>query len=289
MKRILVSPLLERLLDLAYEEDLAFGDVTSELAFPERTAGRGVLLARENLVLCGLPVCERFLKKFFPELHYTLLAEDGALLSSGGGIARLEGEVKSILSAERSLLNFLQRLSGIASHTRALCEASSLPLLDTRKTTPGWRVLEKYAVVIGGGHSHRLHLGELILVKENHLDACSEGMRGVLERVFAEKPPYLPVEVEVRDLEELSAALEYPIQIVMLDNFQTKESVEQALSLVRERRDGIAIEISGGLTAETLREYGSLREQYPNLYASLGSLTTKALWKDISLDLEVLR
>jgi len=178
---------IRALLRLAIEEDLGLGDPTSELTVPADQTACAALIAKEPLVMCGGPI----VPLLFEELHWTVewsaRAAEGDEVQAGGVLGELKGRTRQLLSAERTLLNFLQRLCGVAARTRAVAaKAGSVVVLDTRKTTPGWRALEKYAVRVGGGRNHRGNLGEMILVKNNHVDANGGDMRATLSRVERE-------------------------------------------------------------------------------------------------------
>ncbi|MCB0318854.1 MAG: carboxylating nicotinate-nucleotide diphosphorylase, partial [Bdellovibrionales bacterium] len=207
-----------------------------------------------------------------------VLIAEGEKLETGQTIASLKGNVIDLLALERTILNFLQRLSGIATHTAELVKkANPLVLLDTRKTTPGWRILEKYAVKIGGAKNHRMNLGDLILIKDNHIDA-SGGVKQVLEKVYKDKPPYMPVEIEIRNTDELIQALEFKPDIIMLDNM-TYSEIKKSISLCIETSPNTQIEISGGVNEESFED---LRNAGVKL-ASLSALISKASTVDISM------
>jgi len=206
-------------------------------------------------------------------------SHDGALVEADATLVELEGPTREILALERTILNFLQRLSGVATHTRDFVRgARGLAVLDTRKTMPGWRVLDKYAVTVGGGSNHRLSLGDMVLVKNNHIDAHSHGIRGALERIASQKPLYMPWEVEVRSLDELRAALEFKPTIIMLDNF-SNESIKEAMAIVCAAAHRPLVEVSGGVTKDRLP---SLHELGVDA-VSAGFLTTHAPNVDISM------
>ena len=171
--------LIRKLVALALEEDLAFGDITASLTVPEDHISRARIIARQRLVMCGFEVLRTILQEGHWKLECQEKATDGEWLEDGATIAELKGPTRDLLAAERTILNFLQRLSGVATYTREFCAIEpTLVVLDTRKTMPGWRVLDKYAVRVGGGRNHRFCLGDMILVKNNHIDAHPGGIRG---------------------------------------------------------------------------------------------------------------
>lgn len=271
--------LIRKLVDLTLEEDLAFGDITASLTVPEEHTSEARIIARERLVMCGYEVMRVVLQEGKWALSCKECAEDGEWLEAGAVIAELSGRTRALLAAERTILNFLQRLCGVATYTREFCATQpGLVVLDTRKTMPGWRVLDKYAVRVGGARNHRFCLGDMILVKNNHIDAHPDGMRGALRDIAANKPLYMPWEVEVRNIEELRIALEYKPTIVMLDNF-SDEGIAQAVSIVKALPERPLVEVSGGIR----------RERLATIYAtgadavSVGALTTRAPNVDISM------
>lgn len=276
------------LIELALREDLALGDPTSALTVSSSTLGVGEIISKEELVFCG----EQFLPEFFAkcqqflssrELTYQVLVVDGQTVPQGTKMAAVNGKAQDLLAIERTLLNFLQRLCGIATHTRKIVAKGKgqLKILDTRKTTPGWRALEKYSVRVGGASNHRSSLGDLILVKNNHIDLSGVPLPELLRQVFAAKPPYLGVEVEVRNIAELNAALMFRPTAVMLDNF-TPTDLIRALEVIRAAAKGGAstpfIEVSGGVTADNIPEF----EQLGIDGVSMGALTHQATSVDMS-------
>lgn len=273
------SHLIRKLILLALEEDLAFGDITASLTVPEDHRSSAVVLARQRLVMCGVEVLQAIIQEGHWDIQCAVEVSDGDVLAPEGVIARLVGRTRDLLAAERTILNFLQRLCGVATFTREFCAIQpGLVVLDTRKTMPGWRVLDKYAVRTGGGKNHRFCLGDMILVKNNHIDAHPGGIRGALSTIADQKPLYMPWEVEVRNLEELSIALEYRPTIVMLDNF-SDDRIAEAVKLARAESEPPMIEVSGGITKERLaRIYAAGANA-----VSVGALTTQAPNVDISM------
>jgi nicotinate-nucleotide pyrophosphorylase (carboxylating) len=275
-----------RLANLALDEDLGeAGDVTSQLLLPAGRIGAAVFVARQAGVLAGLSVAELTLALIDPTLLFEAVRADGSLVQAGDRLAVLSGRARSILRGERAALNFLQHLSGVATLTRRYVDAvAGLPcrVLDTRKTTPGWRLLEKYAVRQGGGHNHRLGLHDGILIKDNHLAALAECADPIAEAVRLARQKHgtaIPLEIEVDTLDQLESALKAQPDIVLLDNMPP--------SLLREavrRRDalagGVLLEASGGVTLETIR---ALAETGVDRI-SVGALTHSAPALDIGLD-----
>lgn len=276
---LLESPLIHRLIALAIEEDLAGGDVTSELTVPESLQGTARIIVREPLVVCGTPLIPSIFGALTSRCVFQVHAQDGSEVREGEVLAEVRGPVRTLLAAERTVLNFLQRLSGIATHTRRLVqEAGDLTLLDTRKTTPGWRQLEKYAVRVGGARNHRSTLSEMVLVKNNHIDANGGSVARTLERVLREKPWYLPVEVEVRNLEELREVLKFQVDAVMFDNMNDPQ-IAEALAEVQAHPRPPQVEVSGGISE---KRFAQLR-QLGIRACSMGALVGKARTVDISM------
>lgn len=273
------SPLLGQLFDLALQEDLGHGDVTTEIV---GDSGRAVarVVCREPVVVCGLPVGEWVLERAEPTVEIERLVAEGAVLPAGAALSRLTGPSAAILRVERTLLNFLMRLCGVATWTRRFVEAvagTRARVVDTRKTVPGWRVLDKYAVRVGGGSNHRLDLASGILIKDNHIVACGSVAEAVA-RARARAPHPLRVEVEVESSEAAQRALEAGAEILLLDNM-TPEEVREVVSRVGGRA---LIEVSGGVTLGTIRAFAEAGADL----ISVGALTHSAPAADLSLDLE---
>lgn len=285
---MLDSPLVRTLIRLSIEEDLALGDVTSENCVAEDSFATADVIARESLVVCGLSLVPWiFLERDIP-VEIEFLSEDGAQVEAGESLLRLRGASRDLLSTERIILNFLQRMSGVATVSRRYAgESGDLTVLDTRKTIPGWRVLDKYAVSVGGCRNHRFGLGDMILVKNNHVDAAKgasrgERMRAALSEISRRKPFFLPVEVEVRDQEELQVALEFSPTAVLLDNMSDDE-ILASVKLIKATRPQTVIEASGGMTRERIQSLQGLGVDA----VSVGALTTRSPNVDISMRLEI--
>ena len=272
------------LVDLALAEDLGRGDVTTNSLIAEKKTGVASILAQEKGILAGGGVARQVFRRVDPELKVRLRVKDGAALSPGEVIATVEGRTASILKAERTALNFLQRLSGIATETNRYVKAvEGLPvrILDTRKTAPGLRALDKYAVKVGGGKNHRMNLGDGVLIKDNHLSALkSEGLsiREIIARVWQNAPAATPVEIEVGTPREALEAAEAGANIVMLDNMSL-DDMRQAVKMLR----GVALtEASGKITLKTVRAVAETGVDF----ISVGAITHSAPALDISLELE---
>ncbi|HMJ51998.1 MAG TPA: carboxylating nicotinate-nucleotide diphosphorylase [Polyangiaceae bacterium] len=280
----MLSPaLLDPIIDRALAEDLAGGDLTSELTVDADTRARAVAVARTNLIVCGGSVFARVFERVDPSVSVTLHEPEGTRVESGRELWSVQGPARSLLSAERTALNFVQRMSGIATHARTYVEAlppgSSTIITDTRKTTPGLRVLERYAVRIGGAHSHRDNLGSAVLIKDNHVVAAG-GIRQAVERARKGAPHTSRIEVEVQNSDELEIALEAKADIILLDNFPL-----DALAAAVRRASGRAIlEASGGITLQSIGKVASTGVDV----ISVGALTHSAPAADIALDLDLI-
>ena len=279
-----LPPEVYRLIDAALTEDETFNDPTTGLLIPPDLAGLGMLRAKAAGVLAGLEVAQAVFRRVDPELDFAGLLPEGAALTPGTDLARIAGSAASILRAERIALNFLQRMSGIASDTRRYVQAiAGCParIVDTRKTAPGHRYLDKYAVRMGGGYNHRRNLADGILIKDNHLAALAArglGLQEVVQRAMAQASHTVKVEVEVETLAGVAAALDAGAPIIMLDNMPL-EMLAAAMELVGDRA---VVEASGGINLNTVR---TVAETGVHLI-SIGSLTHSTQALDISLDLE---
>jgi nicotinate-nucleotide pyrophosphorylase (carboxylating) len=279
MDNLLYSPHLDRLIDLALEEDVGPGDVTTQALIPPDLMGEAQIRAKAPLIVAGLPVAARVFGKVDQGLRFEPAVADGQEVAKGQVLARLTGPVAAILTGERLALNFLQRLSGIATFTRTMVAQvrdSTAVLVDTRKTTPGWRVLEKYAVRLGGGRNHRLGLYDGVLIKNNHLTATgsiTEAVRQAKARVHH----LLKVEVEVTDLNGLEEALNAGADLVLLDNMDDA-TLKQAVELTRGRA---LLEASGSMTRDRLPKVAATGVDL----ISMGALTHSAPAVDIHLRL----
>ena len=279
----MLTPRTELLIDLALEEDAGLGDITSRAIFPVKHHSRAVIDAKQPLVLCGLEIAARVFAKQDARLKVQLLARDGDRVKPGAVVLRVEGSTASILTAERTALNFLQRLSGIATQARryaAAVEGTGVRIVDTRKTTPGWRALEKYAVRTGGCFNHRSSLGELVLIKDNHIAAAGSLTKAV-KLCQAAAAHGAKIEVEAKTLAEVKEACRAKADIILLDNMMPAQ-VRVAVKAIAGRAQ---VEVSGGVRYETLRDYA-----LPGVnLISIGALTHSVAAADLSLDLKTKR
>ncbi|WP_047154291.1 carboxylating nicotinate-nucleotide diphosphorylase [Aneurinibacillus tyrosinisolvens] len=275
----------ERLLDEQIEkwlqEDIGFGDITSLATVPDHLMGKGILYTKEAGVIAGLEVAARVFSHMDRGLIFTPQVEEGSYVDKGVVVAEIEGRVQSLLSGERVALNLLQRLSGIATVTRkyvqeARKESEKVRIVDTRKTTPGLRMLEKYAVVAGGGHNHRIGLFDAVMIKDNHIKAAG-GIKQAVSRAREAIPHTMRIEVEVENLEQLQEAMEAGPDIIMLDNMDPKAMREA----VKRVGGSAVVEASGGVTLQTV---GTIAATGVDVI-SVGSLTHSISALDISLDL----
>jgi len=249
------TPAVQRLLDLALEEDVGRGDVTSASVIEETQEAEADIIARERTVVCGLGVVEAVFTRFDWRTRVRMRLADGDPAAPGTLVASVRGPAQALLAGERTALNFLQRLSGIATLTQAFvaaAENANLRVTDTRKTTPGMRALEKYAVRVGGGMNHRSDLASGILIKDNHVALCGS-VREAVRRARANAPHGLRIAVEVDDAAQLEEAMEAGAEIILLDNFQLRE-LGEAVKRVRERAPRTTVEASGGVTLDRMRE-----------------------------------
>jgi nicotinate-nucleotide pyrophosphorylase (carboxylating) len=269
----------ETLLRLALQEDIGPGDITTENLIDADRSGTATIIAREPLVLAGLATAVAVFRRLDPGVAARAVFRDGARVPADSAVLRLEGRLAPLLMAERTALNFLQRLSGIASRVRTYVEglgADGPRLVDTRKTTPGWRTLEKYAVRVGGGHNHRMGLFDGVLIKDNHIAACG-GIRAAVERIRPKISHLLKIEVEVSNMHEVHEALAAGVDVIMLDNMQP-EQIRQAAALI----DGRAlIEVSGRVAADDLKVLSSIAVDF----ISVGALTHSAPSVDLSMEI----
>jgi nicotinate-nucleotide pyrophosphorylase (carboxylating) len=268
---------LERIAFAALAEDVGEGDVTTEATVDEDAVGTAELLLREPGVVCGLGVAEAVFRALDPDLRFEPLVDEGTSVPGGTAVARVTGPERAILTGERTALNFLARLSGIATLTRRYVDAvagTRAAILDTRKTTPGLRALEKHAVVTGGGRNHRFGLDDGVLVKDNHLRAAGSVATAV-ERLRSATP--LPVEVECDTLEQVSEALAAGADAILLDNMSLDE-LRAAVELARGRA---RLEASGGVTLDNVRAIAETGVDE----ISVGALTHSARSLDVSLEL----
>lgn len=272
---------INNLIDLAFAEDIGEGDHTTLCSIPDSAIGKASLIIKEAGILAGVEVAIKVFHKLDPQLEVDVLINDGSNVAPGDIVFTVEGKVQSILQTERIMLNIMQRMSGVATATNkyvALIAGTSAKVLDTRKTTPGMRMLEKQAVKLGGGVNHRIGLFDMILLKDNHIDFAGgiENAIAGANRYLRENNKNLKIEIEVRDMDELKKVLQVGgVDRVMLDNF-TPEVTREAVKLVNGR---VELESSGGITSETIRSYAETGVDY----ISVGALTHSVMGLDMSL------
>ena len=273
--------LIDELLDLAFAEDIGDGDHTTLCCIPADEMGTQHLLVKEEGILAGVEIAKKVFHKFDPELKMTVFINDGAHVKPGDVAFVVEGRVRSLLQTERLMLNIMQRMSGIATMTAKYMErlkGLKTKVLDTRKTTPGMRMLEKEAVRIGGGMNHRIGLFDMILLKDNHVDfagGIANAINKANEYIKANHKDGMKIEIEVRNFDELDEALATGhVDRIMLDNF-TPENTKKAVDIVAGRCE---LESSGGITFDTLRDYGECGVDY----ISVGALTHSVKGLDMS-------
>lgn len=273
--------LIDELLDLAFAEDIGDGDHTTLCCIPADEMGKQHLLVKEEGILAGVEIAKKVFHKFDPELKMTVFINDGAHVKPGDVAFVVEGRVRSLLQTERLMLNIMQRMSGIATMTAKYMDrlkGLKTKVLDTRKTTPGMRMLEKEAVSIGGGMNHRIGLFDMILLKDNHVDfagGIANAINKANEYIKANHKDGMKIEIEVRNFDELDEALATGhVDRIMLDNF-TPENTKKAVDIVAGRCE---LESSGGITFDTLRDYGECGVDY----ISVGALTHSVKGLDMS-------
>ena len=274
--------LIDRLIALAFAEDVRDGDATTLSTIPAEAQGCQQLIIKEEGILAGVEMALRVFQYFDPELKMTVFINDGAHVKPGDVAFRVEGSVRSLLQTERTMLNIMQRMSGIATTTakyQKQLDGTGARVLDTRKTTPGMRLMEKEAVKIGGGTNHRIGLFDMILIKDNHVDFAG----GIDKAVAAakayckEKGKDLKIEVEVRNTNEIDQALNAGVDRIMLDNY-TPERTREAVQHIRSVNKNVEIESSGGITFDTIRAYGECGVDF----ISVGALTHSVKGLDMS-------
>ena len=275
-----VNELEDRLIDLAFAEDIGDGDHTTLCCIPDTAMGKSHLLIKEDGILAGVEVAKRVFARFDPTMQVEVLIGDGAHVKKGDIAMVVTGKVRSLLQTERLMLNIMQRMSGIATMTAKYVErlkGTKTHVLDTRKTTPGMRMLEKQAVKIGGGMNHRIGLFDMILLKDNHVDFAG-GIANAINRCheyLKEKGLDLKIEIEVRNFDELKQAMECGgINRIMLDNFSV-ENTKKAVEMVAGKYE---TESSGGITFDTIRDYAECGVDF----ISVGALTHSVKGLDMS-------
>ena len=273
------DPAVKRIIQLAIEEDLGSGDLTTDAIVSPRVKGKATLVAREELILAGLPVFKMVFFTISPEIETDEYYRDGDIVPAGKSVCVLKGPLSSILKGERTALNFLQRMSGIATLTRQYVQKagfSKVKVLDTRKTVPGLRVLDKYAVRTGGGFNHRFGLFDAVLIKDNHIAVAGSITRAV-QLAKENTPPTVKVEVEVEDLEGVEDAVRTGVDTILLDNMQPEE-IKKAVELVKGRA---VLEASGGINLDNIEDMAKTGVDF----ISIGALTHSARAVDFSLEI----
>jgi nicotinate-nucleotide pyrophosphorylase (carboxylating) len=267
----------------ALQEDVGSGDITTRACVADSRVSKADIIAREEFVLAGMPIVEELLSLVDTNLHFIERSDDGRVLRKDEVIATIEGKTASILTVERTALNILQRLSGIATLTRKFVEevqGTGVKILDTRKTTPNMRVLEKYAVKVGGGFNHRMGLYDGILIKDNHIKAAG-GIKEAVRRVRDYGTRMLKIEVEVETMEQVEEAIQAGVDIIMLDNMSLS-AIREAVKLIRQSNPYIMIEVSGGVNLDNVRILAETGVDF----ISVGALTHSARAVDISLEIK---
>lgn len=275
-----VEELVDRLIDLAFAEDIGDGDHTTLCCIPADAMGKSHLLIKEDGILAGVEVAREVFRRFDPTMEVTVLMGDGSPVKKGDIVMVVSGKVRSLLQTERLMLNIMQRMSGIATMTHRYVErlkGTHTRVLDTRKTTPGMRMLEKQAVKIGGGCNHRIGLFDMILLKDNHVDFAG-GITNAIDRCHAyleAKGLKLKIEIEVRDFDELRQVMEHGgVDRIMLDNFSVADT-RKAVDIVAGKYE---TEASGGITFDTIRDYAEAGVDF----ISVGALTHSVKGLDMS-------
>lgn len=272
-------PDLDRIITLALQEDIGHRDMTTSHLLPRKQQARGVFCVKSPGILAGVEVAREVLLRLDPSLQFTVLVEDGSEVNPGDQVALVAASTAALLTGERAALNFMQRLSGIATRTRAMVDSIKYykaQIVDTRKTTPGLRSLEKYAVKIGGARNHRFGLYDGIMIKDNHIKAAG-GILKAVSTLRQNVPHTMKIEVEVEDLDQLQEALQAGADIILLDNMDAA-SIKKAVEITAGKA---LLEASGGITEETLVEVARTGVDY----ISVGALTHSAPSLDISFDL----
>ncbi|MBI3123930.1 MAG: carboxylating nicotinate-nucleotide diphosphorylase [Ignavibacteriales bacterium] len=272
-----LSAEVKHLIQLALKEDIGKCDITSELIIPKNSVGTASIIAKESGIICGLQIANQICKTVDKKLSFAALSKDGDRVAASQKIATINGPLKSLLTAERTILNFLQRMSGIASETNKYAAAlrrTNTKLLDTRKTVPGHRVLDKYAVKVGGGVNHRIGLFDMILIKENHI-AAAGSITEAVKRASLNKPKNMKVEVEVTNLKEVEETLTQNVDIIMLDNMTTSQ-IKKSLHVIKGK---CKTEASGGITLKNIRQIAKTGVDY----ISVGAITHSVKALDIAM------
>lgn len=270
---------IDNLIEDALKEDINSWDVATEAVIPKEQESEGLFLAKEDGLICGIEIAKRVFEILEYDGVFEIKKGDGEIVKKGDEVARIKGNTRAILMGERTALNILQHLSGIATRTRMAVNMISnhTKILDTRKTLPGLRLLQKYAVKVGGGENHRYNLSQAAMLKDNHIKAVG-GIKKAVEEARKNLGPMIAIEVEVSNIEELKEALETDVNMIMLDNMDTK-SMREAVEITNKR---VALEASGNMTLERLIEVSETGVDY----ISIGALTHSVKALDISLKID---
>lgn len=286
---------LDTLLKLALDEDIGNGDITTNLIAAPDQQGEAVVGAKASGILCGIEVVKRLVELYNPEISFQSLKQDGDLISPGDKLLKLQGNINALLTIERTLLNFLQRLSGIATTAHIFVEKiahTPAILLDTRKTIPGYRSLEKYAVKVGGGSNHRFGLYDMVLVKDNHISLAGSLTNAVIKvQIIREQDPNMTIEVEIESLTQLDELLlllkvkEVIVDMIMFDNMSVHD-IKEGVALVKhfnlKHHKTIKTEASGGVTLDTIKGIAETGVDFISVGAAL---TMNALSLDMNIDM----
>ena len=265
------------LIDMAIKEDIGDGDVTSNAIFSEDDTSEAMIVAKQRGVFCGAEVARLVFRRLDPEVLLDVRKKDGEAIAPGEAALAVKGHTRAMLSAERTVLNFLQRMSGIATKTRAICDllqGSAIRILDTRKTLPGFRLLDKYAVRMGGGENHRMGLFDMVMIKDNHIRAAG-GITAAVKKIRESHGASYRIEVETTNIDEVREALAAGADIIMLDNMDI-EAMRQAIEAIAGRAK---TEISGNVDETTIQRLRNLRVDY----ISIGALTHSVAAFDLSM------
>lgn len=263
-------------------EDIGSGDVTTETTIPAHSQAKAIIHMKEDGIIAGIPIARLVFEVVDPTLEFKALVQDGDAVTKGTVIIEVEGSTRSLLTGERLALNLMQRLSGIATRTNQYVNAlNGLPtrLVDTRKTTPGHRMLEKYAVRVGGGHNHRFGLYDAVMIKDNHIKGAGS-ITAAVQSARKSIPHTMKIEVETESMEQIKEALACGADIIMLDNMNA-EAMKQAVTYIKAQSPHVIVEASGGITLESIYEKASAGVDV----ISVGALTYSTQALDISLDL----
>ena len=275
-----VSPAILKLIELALDEDIINGDVTSLYTVEENKDANAHIIAKEDMIFAGGFIIKPILEKIDKNVSYEIKVKEGEFIKKGTECVIFKGNAISILSAERTILNFLQRMCGIATKTHRFVKAlnnSKIKIVDTRKTLPGFRALDKYAVKMGGGYNHRMGLSDAVLIKENHIKSAG-GIKLAISKAVKNVPHTMKIECEVTNITEVKEAVEAKADIIMLDNMSL-DMMQKAIRIIRESDKEIIIEVSGNVTLDRLPDLGKLDIDV----ISSGALTHSVKAADLSM------